>query len=525
MLDFRDKDAWRGQARAYVQTKSTAAVCSDGQFDQRTRLIVPTLGRHIGLRCARRLTLLSILIIISVSFLSCQTHMLPEVQGPPPSTTLANVPVNGDTVNPTVTLYWNGHSNSGYISGAEYRYITYHLVRGDSVVHDWSFTKLNPISIILESSDQLNEQYIEVRAVDNYGQVDPSPARLILYTHRAYPPRTIISSPVNGGTYFVLSNTTDWWQGIPLSMSATDSGATITEYGWSIDGGEVHWTTDSLVYIKPSDIGINLEGYHTISVTSRNNLNLVDSSGKSVVVQFTIPRFTQSLLLVNETNPRNFPSSARYSLSAVDSFYISAFKPSAVWDVQTNGLPPKAMLGNYKVLLWVADDKPVSGPHLLPKMSDSLQDYLNVGGNIIVSGWQVLSSFNWGASLPQTFKSSTFPSQYLHVVSFDESPSYPPDFTGAHGVNGFQNVTVDTKKLSSFPFYGKETQVTVILQRGAFARPIFAYLGTNEDYAGRICGIMYVGTVYKVVVLGFPLFFLQASDVQLLATELMEVMK
>ncbi|MGC8654861.1 MAG: hypothetical protein ACP5US_12820, partial [Candidatus Kryptoniota bacterium] len=208
---------------------------------------------------------------------------------------------------------------------------------------------------------------------------------------------------------------------------------------------------------------------------------------------------------------------------AVDSFYTNIFHPSLVWDTKNQGLPPKLLLGDYKAVLWVADDKPVSGPHAIAKMADSLEDYLNVGGNLVVSGWQVLSSFNWGGPLPMTFKVGSFVRDYLHVNTFDESPTYPPDFKGASGVNGFPSVSVDAQKLSSFPYYGKGSQITVITQRGPFAQPILSYRGTIEDYAGRICGLKYVGTAYRVVVVGFPLYFLQSQDAQVLAVKLMEV--
>lgn len=168
-------------------------------------------------------------------FYSCRKTTSVESPNFPPETMIANVPAEGDTLFPLVKLYWNGGDADGFIAAYEYRYISYHLTKGDSEVFNWVRTDKTSQTITFSSSDEINLQKFEVRAVDNEGAVDPTPAQKHFYTPRTIPPQVTILKPMVDDQYFVLEQTTDWWHGIQLIFTGTDADGVIKSYAYSVD--------------------------------------------------------------------------------------------------------------------------------------------------------------------------------------------------------------------------------------------------------------------------------------------------
>ncbi|MHB1686752.1 MAG: hypothetical protein ACYCVH_05185 [Ignavibacteriaceae bacterium] len=442
-----------------------------------------------------------------------------------PYTTIANIPVQGDTISPPIlTFNWDGHDNDGYIQGCKYRYITFHLIKGDSIVHDWQTTSSGTIQIILESSDIINKQVIQISSINNRGIADPNSAQLIVYTKKAIPPRVSISTPNNNQNFFVLNKTNDWWQGIPLTFSGYDPDDAITEYGYSVDGGNLVWTRDTTVFIPPNMFSTPIEGEHTIQVTARDSTNLLDSAGVKVIINLIKPNFSKKGLIITETDAAQFPASYKITEADVDSFYNDIFNSYDFWNFVKNGLPPKYVLGNYKIIIWNSDNPPTIRPNAFAQYQETLKEYLNAGGSLILSGWRVLKSFGWANDFPMTFKDGTFVHDYLHINTADESPYLPPDFQGAHGVEGYNDMMLDPNKSSYIFHMNKLSRIDVITSRGGFTKTIYSYLGSNIDFIGRPCGILYFGTVYKAAVFGFPLFFMKKDDVKLMVGKLLNEM-
>ncbi|MFZ0389071.1 MAG: hypothetical protein WAN36_01325, partial [Calditrichia bacterium] len=177
-----------------------------------------------------------LLIVVLTLLLSCERQTNPADPNLPPNTTLANIPVEGDTLFALMTLHWDGEDADGFLTGYEYRYITYHMSDStggtitDSLVQDWEFTRATSITIPFESSATLNYQRFQVRAVDDDGMRDPTPAEKLLYTVQTVFPQSEIFVPADQQQFFVKENTTDWWQGVPLSFNATDQDGEVVEY-------------------------------------------------------------------------------------------------------------------------------------------------------------------------------------------------------------------------------------------------------------------------------------------------------
>lgn len=472
--------------------------------------------------------LFSLAALVLWSSLSCERKTSPANPNLPPNTTLANIPRDGDTLFALITLYWDGEDNDGFISGYQYRYITYHLQKGDSLVQPWVYTQSTSITLPFESSDVLNFQRFQVRAVDDVGDVDPTPAEKRFYTVQTIYPVTQILFPGNGQQYFVQEQVSDWWLGIKLSFTAVDEDGEVVEYAWAVDNGDWNWTTDTTLYITPEYFS-PLDGPHTLRVTSRDNTNLVDPVGDSVQVMLIKPSFAKNVLIIDETRESLFPIPLRsfYKDADVDSFYARIFGTSEQWDYFSKGMPPKSVLGEYKVIVWHADNPYTNenDVHRLPRHINDVIDYLHVGGDLVMGGWRILKSFAQADPFPKTFNEGSFIYDYMHILQANETPLVPADLTVALGSSGFSSVRVDSLKLSeAFPYLGKLAQVNVIPRRAGFTDVIYRYGNDPNGLTwprGLAIGLRYYGTAFDSIVLGFPMFFIREEDAAVMAQEIL----
>lgn len=478
------------------------------------------------------LTLITVLLINA-----CERKTNPANPNQTPKTTIANIPKDNDTTRlfALLTLHWDGEDNDGYISGYEYRYTTVRLAVGDTIVQDWKFTPETSLTIPFLSDDSVNNlQIFEVRSIDDQGARDPNPAKKTFYTYRTAFPTTQILYPRNNKTYFAVEKITDWWPGIELSYKGhdpdQDKGGGITEYGWSVDGKDTVWTKDTVVVLKPEIFNPPLEGEHIIRVTSRDNTNLVDPKGALIKIKLIAPSLDNNNILIIDATKESeiLGRNPKPTDAEVDQFYAEIFPGAVQWDYYQKGFPPVDELGKYKVVVWHSEDFPATNPHRIVNHTEELKDYMNVGGNIVLSGFRIIKSFAWLDEFPVSFESDNFVNEYLHIVSVDETPGLG-DFIGAEGLKGvYSNFSIDAAKLSAFPWFGKLGYIAVYQLPAGFTDGIYFY--KNEDnspyfkYRGRTCGLRYYGTSFQSVVLGFPLWYVKQDDAKIMAKEILTQM-
>lgn len=474
----------------------------------------------------RRFVRVVLMVLIMIVHYSCERPTAPPNPNLPPNTTAANIPKDNDTLFALVTLHWDGEDDDGFIPKYQYRYVTQHLFMGDSSVEDWKETTETSLTIAFNSSDLLNYQKFQVRAVDNIGDADPTPAEKYFYTRQTIFPETEIISPGDNQDYFAIEQTTDWWEGIELTFTARDEDGEVVEYAWAVDGSDWTWIPDTTLFITPDRFRPPLEGSHGIRVISRDNTNLIDPVGDSVTVRLVKPSFTEKILIIDASQESIFPFGVQVSDAEVDNFYAEVFGTTNSWDYTAQrGIPSRAVLGQYRLIIWHSDHRPASQPHVLPQHTEVLKDYLNVGGKFIMSGWRILKSFAWDENFPVSFARGSFVHDYLHIVQADETP-LDGDFTGAIGVGPYSDIAVDSLKLlDAFPFFGKLAQVNIIPQRAGFTEIIYSYKNRDDSqysqYRGRACGLRYYGTSFDAVVLGFPVFFINKQHAKTLASEIL----
>jgi hypothetical protein len=340
-----------------------------------------------------------------------------------------------------------------------------------------------------------------------------------------------ILAPADSQQLLVVSDTTSNWPGIPLRFTPANVVNAIIEYAWSVDGGTWNWTSDTALFLHPNEFAPPLTGEHLIRVTWGINQQVIDPRGDSIRVFLAEATFENPVLIIDETDESNFPFGVfppgtpnAAKDDSVDNFYTDVFGYSSSWDYQSDGFPPLETIGQHQLIIWHGDDRPVTTGHQFPLYVDVFESYLNIGGDLILSGWRMLKSFNWNQNFPVTYPEGSFVRDYLQIVEGDESPIAPSDFTAAAGVSPFSSVSVDSLKLLEFPYFGKLANVNVIRERGSSADSIYTYIGELSNFNGVPCGVWHQSSAYNVVFLGFPIFFLQKDDAQTLGAEILQAL-
>ncbi|MFZ0391663.1 MAG: hypothetical protein WAN36_14475, partial [Calditrichia bacterium] len=263
-----------------------------------------------------------------------------------------------------------------------------------------------------------------------------------------------------------------------------------------------------------------------------DNTNLVDPHGDSVQVVLVEATFEKDILIIDETDESLFTAGLSFYKNkdaVVDSFYARIFNTSEQWDFFKQGMVPKNVLGQYKLIIWHADN-PYSTPqnvHKLPSYIKDVEDYLNVGGDLIMGGWRILKSFAQSEPFPKTFNDGDFIHDYLHILTANESVFIPTDFTGvwANKDTEFSDAQVDSIKLAEWPYSGKLGYINIMPRQAGFTQVIYQYANDIQSgipiWRGEPVGLRYYGSVFDTIVLGFPLFFMAEDDAQVMADEML----
>ena len=473
-----------------------------------------------------------------------------------PNTTLANIPISGDTLYALVTLAWDGEDNDGFIAKYRYRYTTYYMEEGQTieevnpdsiVVHDWIDTTETSVTIAFDSPSPVNYQVFEVVAIDNNDNVDPSPAIKQFFTlPTSFPQTQLLTPSIDKENVFAKETVDDWWPGVRIKYTASDEDGQVVEYAWKVNDGEWHWTEDSQVYIDPSEF-IPLEETHWIHVISRDNTNLVDPVGDSRRITIYVPTFEKDILIIDETR-EDFSFDGEYPYddvtdAMIDSFYFDIFGGNrgdleiVEWDFQMRGMMSMRRLKEYKMIIWHSDMyEATKGLFNARKL---VQDYLNVGGKLVVTGHRTLGGFmdksyerpppfsGWLPPLKfQPGQWNSFVYTYLHVNVADVS-KIEGTLESIKGINS--NFTgelfpEEAKVPSQFPYNGKLGHIFTFHEWGGFTVPIYTYHGSDPRVDGMVCGLRYFGSAYDLIYLGFPIWYMQYDGAKQLGDDILKSM-
>jgi hypothetical protein len=243
---------------------------------------------------------------------------------------------------------------------------------------------------------------------------------------------------------------------------------------------------------------------------------------------------SQTILIVDETrdgtgNPGS-PNDQQ-----VDDFYnlMVGSRPHDQLDYATHQLGGVSYLSpfdlyNYGLVIYHTDDK---ANFNLATTRVVLAEYMDRGGKVIFSGWDLLSPFQSDATVDSATYSSTgsassvFVFTYMRLFSARRSSATSPrEFKGMTGMNGYPNLEIDPQKLPA-SWAGSLDKCWSFDNRGE-TTTIGSFEAATEGspFQGTHCAHFYIGTTYSVAVFGFPLYFCHEDQAQPFMDQLLTAM-
>ncbi len=211
----------------------------------------------------------------------------------------------------------------------------------------------------------------------------------------------------------------------------------------------------------------------------------------------------------------------------VDLFYSGLLRDydiGGIWDAGDSAAVGRYLMdydaGIYSVVLWHSD---VRFGRLAGTDTTTMRKYLAVGGNLWLTGWQVLSLLEGGSDPYYTFEEDDFVSRFAGIDSALTTLSADKDFIGAESLEaGFPSISTDSAKV--FPI-GALYNVEVLLPPFSGADPIYAYVSSDSatsDYHGLPVAVRSRSTDHGLVLTDFPLYFMDPGEARTLTDAVME---
>jgi hypothetical protein len=268
------------------------------------------------------------------------------------------------------------------------------------------------------------------------------------------------------------------------------------------------------VYIDSPLVGSN-KYYYTIRAIDTDG-NVSDMSEEAYGRPITLDH---GILIIDETNnwtTGNYPTD-----SMQDIFYRYMLSNYDFDEFEYGTAEEKPLLADfvtYSTVIWVADDYTTvfASQHI-----DDFKTYLDNGGNMLFSGWKLISNLLFSNNYPYDFDDTSFIYNYLKI-SHAALSGFTDKLVGEIGQNGYPDVSVDTMKIPVAIWGNTLRNIEAITPiTGAEAIYTIDMENNTNPFEGEICGIRYLGSDYNMVYLGFPLYFMEESDIKILIDSVM----
>ncbi|MFH1010974.1 MAG: hypothetical protein V1784_07050 [bacterium] len=226
---------------------------------------------------------------------------------------------------------------------------------------------------------------------------------------------------------------------------------------------------------------------------------------------------TDTILIVDETRDGTGGAGSPND-EQVDNFYAAmmGIRPFTQVDYATHQIGGVSYLSpldlyRFRLVIYHTDDKAnfnITGNRAV------LAEYLDRGGKMIFSGWDLLAPLGISNAPDSAVYSATGTAEIRFVYTYmrlfyavRSSATSPRECTGMTGVGGYPDVAIDPEKVPAswagaldkcWTFNNRGETITI----GAFDA---ATQGSSFD--GKHCAHVYIGPIYSVAVFGFPLYF------------------
>jgi hypothetical protein len=213
---------------------------------------------------------------------------------------------------------------------------------------------------------------------------------------------------------------------------------------------------------------------------------------------------------------------------AVDEYYseiLRNYNVQAAWDVSDSLALDRAVmdydLGIYSTVVWHSD---IRGALAEPSDTMAMRKYMQVGGNLWISGWDVLDFLTGGEGPVFAFGGVGFVPKYMGIDSAGTTTGAERDFIGAESLEGdFPDIQVDPNKIA--PFTGL-FEMEYLVPPFSGTDSLYAYVSSDSgasEYHGLPVGVLSQSTEYGLVFTDFPLYFMVQDDAEGLVDAVMEL--
>lgn len=241
-----------------------------------------------------------------------------------------------------------------------------------------------------------------------------------------------------------------------------------------------------------------------------------ESEALSYQASIVEPEFDQqTLLLVDKTVDGNgrpgSPNDAQ-----VDDFYRAVTAGLTGWedikevDYRAVGYLSPLQLYDRRVVIFYTDDQ--SGIDLTDATLTILGEYLDLGGRMLFSGWDLINAFTPDTASTQSFNKG-FVFKYLRCTTASRNNN--KDFTGFTGVTnyGYADVEIDHAKLpGSWVGLAKCWKLTPAWRADGIG--LWSSAGHIAGFEGENCVVRNISPVnaWRTITLGFPLYFMNQDQ-------------
>lgn len=227
-----------------------------------------------------------------------------------------------------------------------------------------------------------------------------------------------------------------------------------------------------------------------------------------------------------EGPPYSFPD------ETVDEFYerlLARYRVAGEFDIADSLAVSRfplddATLAAYSTIVWHEDDRNAAP---MTSYLEDLGSYLAQGGNLFLSGWNLVKHASDAPGGTVVFPPGSFPYEYLKLDSTEVLATSEKDLDGATSlVSGYPDLAVDSTKawLLSGNLFNSDVIYPPLVDE-PLTEPLYAYhssLGDTAPAHGEIVGLRYLGGDYGLVLLDVPLFYMEESAAGLAMARAME---
>jgi len=330
---------------------------------------------------------------------------------------------DADRLTSTVAVSWVGDDPDGFVESFEFRFYDENIV--PAAEEDWVLTTRNDTLVLLpiQSGSKSANVAFEVRAIDNEGVRDPSPARTVFPIQNSPPTIQLSSFDLPPDTTFPLFSFS-WRAGDPdgienlsrIEISLNDSlnfislpvdldfvTLQVPDLGRNTPGGSVAADVFLGRGYSPSDIdvpGLLVDSDNTLFIRSVDD---TDTTSFLASYEWFIKRSSSRVLYVND-----FRKVANVRLQAFHLGILESYLPAGTeidtWNItepfvtgnsgnvpRSDALPPNAdptlrqYFGQYDYIYWVSSGSTNSiGGNNFPLAASVLDVFFDNGGKIMV---------------------------------------------------------------------------------------------------------------------------------------------